>query len=103
MAAGLEMTIPLFSELIVNRVVGHRNFRLLWTGEWPGLAACRELGWWAVRDADAGWRSCAPGTPGAVEDLNRLNFFQMAGYDGLYASDDYQLGGDADRPYASDS
>ena len=28
-AAGLEMTIPLFSELIVNRVVGRRNFGLL--------------------------------------------------------------------------
>jgi len=28
-AAGLEMTIPLFSELIVNRVVGRRDFGLL--------------------------------------------------------------------------
>ena len=28
-ASGLEMTIPLFSEVIVDRVVGHRNFRLL--------------------------------------------------------------------------
>jgi HlyB family type I secretion system ABC transporter len=28
-AAGLEMTIPLFSAVIVNRVVGHRDYRLL--------------------------------------------------------------------------
>jgi HlyB family type I secretion system ABC transporter len=28
-AAGLEMTIPLFSGVIVNRVVGHRDYRLL--------------------------------------------------------------------------
>lgn len=45
----------------------------VWTGEWPGKAECREFGWYAVpRESGVGWRRCAAGTPGAVEDLNRL-------------------------------
>src|SRR5581483_344941 len=63
---------------------GHDHVAACWTGEWPGAAACRELGWWAVRDPVMGWRPCPAGTPGAREDINRLTFFQQAGYDGLY-------------------
>ena len=36
--------------------VGHDPLAEVWSGEWPGAAECRALGWWAVRDPDAGWR-----------------------------------------------
>lgn len=65
--------------------VGHDRRAEVWTGEWPGAAECRALGWWAVRDSD-GWRPCPPGIPGAVEDLNRLSFYRQTGYDALYDS-----------------
>ena len=44
---------------------------MVWTGLHPGVVECREFGWFAVRSAD-GWTSADPGTPGAIEDLNRL-------------------------------
>jgi hypothetical protein len=68
--------------------LGHDPIAACWTGEWPGAAACRELGWWAVRDPRSGWRPCLEGTLGAREDINRLTFFQQAGYDGLYENVD---------------
>jgi hypothetical protein len=37
----------------------------------PGIAECRQLGWFAVLGPD-GWTSAAPETPGAVEDISRL-------------------------------
>ncbi len=49
---------------------GHRP--VIWTGERPGAAECREYGWFAKMTAN-GWQSCAPTDEGAVEDLNRLN------------------------------
>jgi len=55
-------------------------------------ATCRELGWWAVRDPNAGWRHCPPGTAGAIEDINRLTFYRQTGYDCLYD----ELDGDRD-------
>lgn len=48
-----------------------RDCRTAWSGEQPGLADARRLGWYAVHTPD-GWTSAAPETPGAVEDLNRL-------------------------------
>jgi hypothetical protein len=48
-----------------------RDCRTTWSGLHPGIAECREIGWFAVRGPD-GWTSTAPGTPGAVEDVSRL-------------------------------
>ena len=61
---------------------GHDPLAAAWEGEWPGAAACRALGWWAVRTPD-GWRPCPAGTPGAIEDVNRLAFFRQTGMDCL--------------------
>lgn len=45
--------------------------RTAWSGLHPGFAECRELGWYALLTPH-GWASADPGTPGAIEDLNRL-------------------------------
>ncbi|MDQ2687492.1 MAG: hypothetical protein M3Y28_06450 [Armatimonadota bacterium] len=58
-----------------------------WTGEWPGVVQCRARGWWCVR-AKRGWQPCPPGTPGAIEDLNRLAYFEQTGEDTLYDDSD---------------
>jgi hypothetical protein len=46
--------------------------RLPWTGEWPGVAECREYGWYCTFDHKRGWRVVGADEPGAREDLNRL-------------------------------
>jgi hypothetical protein len=47
---------------------------LPWSGTWPGVAECRELGWWAKRNPDGpGWVSCTADDPNAQPDLNRLS------------------------------
>jgi hypothetical protein len=61
----------------------HDPLAVVWEGEWPGAVSCRTLGWWAIR-TDEGWRPCPPGTPGAIEDINRLAFFRETGTDRLY-------------------
>jgi hypothetical protein len=72
-----------FRQRLVCDCPGHEPEAVPWEGEWPGTAACRALGWWAVR-TDDGWRPCPPGTPGAMEDLNRFAFFRETGTDCLY-------------------
>lgn len=46
--------------------------RLHWTGEWPGVAECREFDWYSKMVPGRGWVECDKGEPGATEDLNRL-------------------------------
>jgi len=60
-----------------------------WTGEWPGIAECRERGWYCQDGfgPSSRWGSfcpCPKDAPGAMEDLNRLAYFKTFGKDGLY-------------------
>ena len=43
-----------------------------WTGEFPGVAEARALGWYSKLIPGSGWVSCDPSDPDATEDLNRL-------------------------------
>lgn len=59
-----------------NRKWGAR--RMVWTGLWPGVLECREYGFWCLWGPDMippqrGWVPVPAGTPGATEDLNRLD------------------------------
>ena len=44
--------------------------RIPWNGEWPGVAECREYGFWCYWGPP--WISCNKDHPEAREDLNRL-------------------------------
>jgi hypothetical protein len=46
--------------------------RIPWSGEFPGVAECREFGLYTRPAPDHGCIPCAPTDPGATEDLNRL-------------------------------
>jgi hypothetical protein len=47
--------------------------RLRWSGEWPGVAECREFGWYAkLNPGGPGYVPCSANEKGAMEDLNRL-------------------------------
>lgn len=82
-ACDVEPCSSCFGQRLLCDCPGHDPLAVVWEGEWPGAAACRTLGWWAVR-TDAGWQPCPPGTAGAVEDVNRLTFFRETGSDRLY-------------------
>ena len=61
---------------------GHEPEKAVWTSEWPGVAECRALGWYCrVPPGETQSRPCAPGEPGAREDLNRYAVFAMTGKD----------------------
>ena len=46
--------------------------RIPWTGKWPGVAECRDFGWYAKLIKGRGWVSCDKDDDEATEDLNRL-------------------------------
>jgi hypothetical protein len=71
-------------EARLDEEVAKYGGRLTWTGEWPNVDACREIGiysfWrdesdvpmWAPKYDRGGWTSCSSEHPKAGEDLNRL-------------------------------
>lgn len=61
----------------------------VWTGLWPGVAECRERGWFCQdgHGSDPRWGSfcpCSKDAPGAMEDLNRWMYFVATGKDDMY-------------------
>jgi hypothetical protein len=44
---------------------------MTWTGLRPGVAECREFGWYTKRGLGGDWMPCGKEEWGAVEDLNR--------------------------------
>ncbi len=46
--------------------------RSVWTGLWPGVAECREFGWYSYFTQESGWVQTTKDDPRASENLNRL-------------------------------
>jgi hypothetical protein len=55
-----------------DAVLAEAPRRMPWTGEYPGAAQCRELGWYARPIQGQGWVPCSADDEGAFEDINRL-------------------------------
>lgn len=69
---------------LLHECPGHDPEAAVWTGEWPGVAECRERGWYARLEGRS-WHPCDPTAAGAQEDINRWAYFLAHGRDGLYA------------------
>jgi hypothetical protein len=53
-----------------NPTPAHECIPDVWSGLWPGVAECREYGWYSRWGPP--WVRCEPDHPEATEDLNRL-------------------------------
>lgn len=49
--------------------------RDVWSGEFPGVADAKRLGFWCYWDDDKGFVRCGPDHPEATPDLNRIHGF----------------------------
>lgn len=69
----------LFGIPVSNGQPGHHCGHQVWTGLWPGVAECREFGWYSfLQPPEPGvqygqWIRCEPDDPRGSEDLNRLH------------------------------
>lgn len=54
----------------------------IWTGRWPGVVECEELGFWTLDlcQEGRGFVTCTAGTPGATADLNKLAAVAGSGF-----------------------
>jgi hypothetical protein len=62
-------------EKTFDKILKKAGGRLPWTGEWPGVAECREYGLYSYLDKDRGWVNCTANHPEAGEDLNSIYHF----------------------------
>ncbi len=60
-------------DVVYEKAVQEAGGPVLWSGEWPGKAECRELGLLEFPSLPGKWVPCDGAHPGASEDLNRLH------------------------------
>lgn len=65
---GLGHAVEVMPGCFEVRDCGHQ----VWSGAWPGVAECEELGWHSYLVPYEGWTRCEPDHPEAGTDLNRL-------------------------------
>ena len=56
----------------------HNPEESCWTGEWPGVLECRELGWYSKMVPGKGWVECCADDSEATEDINRWTIYIMS-------------------------